>query len=124
MKARKVRIYLSPEQRKQIDQWLDTARWTYNQCVADTKDGSVPLLLKNLRALFVNSAGLALQGASWVEKCAPYEIRDKAMPDLVGAEHACRAKNMADGSWRGSAAVWLQASAQERQVPVHTDGQR
>lgn len=62
--------------------------------MAHTKDGSVPLAVKNLRSLFVNSAGLALQGASWAA-AYPFEIRDGAMRDLVEAHHACRAKNQA-----------------------------
>lgn len=79
-------------QKKTIAKWIDTSRWTYNQCVHAAKDVHVPLRLGTMRELFVNADGLDFHGAQWA-KIVPYEIRDGALRDLIDANSACHAKN-------------------------------
>ena len=86
-KARKIRVYPNPRQRSLLQQWFGTARWIYNQCVAQVKTLTTK---KALRTAIVNNDNYATEN-TWVRQ-VPYEVRDAAMVDLINARKSNLAK--------------------------------
>ena len=87
MRARKVRIYPTAEERKILRKWMGTARWTYNQCLARVNEGAKKTK-KALRALCLNAEAKL---EDWVYE-TPYDVRDEAMNDLLKAFKTCFSK--------------------------------
>src|SRR5271169_3200805 len=56
-RARKIRIYPTPKQRVLLKEWMDTTRWTYNQCVALIENDHVAKTKTALRARCLNAKG-------------------------------------------------------------------
>jgi transposase len=85
---RRIRLMPTPKQRETLKQWVGTARWTYNQCVAAFRDKSVEhTTAKALRAHCVNSdAPLVREHTDWLLK-VPYDVRDEGMRDFRKALH-------------------------------------
>jgi hypothetical protein len=86
------RLYPSKFQRKDLNKWFGTARWTYNQVVASLRasphDPSKYAVVKKLRNDFVNKKNSNNEenfaDKPWVTK-TPYDIRDAALDDVVKA---------------------------------------
>lgn len=82
-RARKIRLLPSIEQKKILNQWFGTARWTYNQCLAYWKEtGFINKKLHRLK--LVNNELYAETDKQWVLE-TPYNIRDEAMNDFLKA---------------------------------------
>ena len=80
MKVRKIRLFPNENQRKILNKWFGTARWTYNR-VLDAINNNVPRNKKNLRNLCVNEKAFKPEN-KWVLE-TPYDIRDGAMNDVL-----------------------------------------
>jgi putative transposase len=79
--SQKWRIFPSKEERKLIDQWIGTARWTYNKSVeVGKKEGWQRITQKHLRSRHINNEVVP----QWALE-TPYEIRDQAAMDLKNA---------------------------------------
>lgn len=80
-KAKKIKLRLTAKQKSLINQWFDTARWTYNQVVQGINEGVVKDVLSEVRSKYVNNCNYP-KGTdnAWVTH-TPYEIRDAAMVD-------------------------------------------
>lgn len=81
-RAHKTRLYPTKEQQETLKQWMGTARWTYNQCVAALKARTVKGQKKALRAWTMNEETLGKD--HWALK-TPYDIRDEGMNDVLKA---------------------------------------
>ena len=88
MRSRKVRLYPTADERLQLRKWIGTARWTYNECLANTNKG-VAKTKKSLRAKCLNEDASLPE---WVYE-TPYDVRDEAMNDLLKAFVTCFAKD-------------------------------
>ena len=82
-RARKIRLFPSPDEAATLRHWVSTARWKYNACLAAVKDGT-PRTLAALRAACLNADSPALQTNPWAAE-TPYDVRDEALRDLLKA---------------------------------------
>lgn len=82
-RVKKIKLRPTSEQRKKLNQWFGTARWTYNRCVAAIREHGCDRSKKELRSRCVHN-NLWEKENSWVLE-TPYEIRDQAMNDLLEA---------------------------------------
>ena len=80
-KARKIRIYPNAEQREKLQQWIGTARWTYNECLRAIQNEDTPKIKKAPRARVPNNEAINAMKKPWIRE-TPYDIRDAAMDDL------------------------------------------
>ena len=118
-----IKLFPSSEQKRTLNKWFGTARWTYNQCVAtylekskadreaclvsagagekQGQEKSEPITASLLRSLHVNAAcfkkGMPHGSDDWVLKC-PYEVRDGGMRDAMQAQKSNWAKFKKDPS--------------------------
>ena len=98
-KAIKIKLYPSKEERDKLNQWMGTARWTYNRCLEiynnrvtkselkklkkrTTKD-EIGMVMKDMRTYIVNNIHYREEN-QWVLN-TPYMIRDAAARELVTA---------------------------------------
>lgn len=81
-KTIKIRVYPNSDQKRILNRWFDTARWTYNQVVEAIRKGA-PRKKKELRAKCVNNDNFKDQN-QWAKE-TPYDIRDEAMNDVLKA---------------------------------------
>jgi len=88
MHARKVRLYPTADERVVLRKWIGTARWTYNECLANTNKG----IAKNKKALRATCLNEDAKLPEWVYE-TPYDVRDEAMNDLLKAFKTCFAKD-------------------------------
>lgn len=79
MKAKVIQIYPTAHQKKILNKWFGTARWTYNRCVSSSKDGVKTM--KALRALHIHNT-LYEDENEWVTE-TPYEIRDYMLRQMT-----------------------------------------
>lgn len=70
---------------------MGAARWLYNAALAAVREKRVPLNLKALRALLLNSDSDAMKQHAWLRD-VPYDVRDEAIRDLVKAYQSNLAK--------------------------------
>jgi len=90
MKAMKIRIFPTNEQKQILSKWFGTCRWTYNQCVNSFQTKTSKAKKKDLRARHVNNDNFKEEN-TWVPE-TPYDIRDEAMNDFLKALKATKAK--------------------------------
>lgn len=90
IRARKIRVYPTLEQRKVINKWFDSARFVYNHCVATFPDVTKKVTRTELRNLTSKNAEFKEKNA-WIDG-VPYEILDSAIVDLDKARRAHAAK--------------------------------
>lgn len=83
MKAHKIRLYPTKEQKQILNQWLGACRWTYNKCVQAIQEKKVKANKKSLRSFCVNNDAL-IEEHKWAVNI-PYDIRDEAMADVLKA---------------------------------------
>ena len=84
-KVKKIRLFPTKQQKKILNNWFGTARWTYNQVLAGLEsDQKKSFNLKDLRARFVNNGLYEGTDKAWVID-TPYDVRDAAMIDVVNA---------------------------------------
>ena len=81
-KAKKIRLFPTPQQQCTLLRWFGTVRWTYSQCIASCAIGKQPSTPARMRALHVNSDALGLP--SWIKE-TPYDVRDEAVRDFLKA---------------------------------------
>src|SRR6266511_3907177 len=76
-KALKIRLYPNSEEKQKLLKWIDTACWTYNQCLKNKNK-------KYLRANYITTRSKKFKDPNikWVLD-TPYHIRDAAMLDLL-----------------------------------------
>lgn len=79
--SRKIRVHPTEEQRKILEKWFHTARWTYNKTVEAIATGT-KIAKQTLRNACVNK--IALVNEKWVTE-TPYDIRDEAMISVINA---------------------------------------
>ncbi len=87
IRARRIRIFPTPDQKNNLHQWFGAVRFLYNRAVEESRKPNVEsseLTLKSLRAKFMNST-------DWLKK-VPYDIRDGALRDFDKARKAFFAK--------------------------------
>jgi putative transposase len=90
LKAIRLRVYPTHEQKQLLNQWFGVCRWTYNQCAHAINEKRIRLNKKELRAAFLNNTNFETVN-TWV-KDVPYDIRDEAMNDALKAVKAHKAK--------------------------------
>jgi len=81
IRARKIRIYPTPQQRKKIKEWIGTSRYVYNRCLEAIKDGKNNINFYELRNKFVIAKNNDLV-EEWELK-TPKDIRAGAIQDLI-----------------------------------------
>lgn len=85
-KCRKIKVYLTEEQRETMRKWFGVATWTYNRCVDMFRSGQLlgteQSWAKTLRAYCVNADAPMLADKPWVLD-TPCRVREAAMLDLV-----------------------------------------
>lgn len=97
-KVKKIRLFPSKQQKQTLNQWLGTARWTYNQVLAGLKsDDKLSFKLKDLRSRFINNELYEDTERAWVIN-TPYDVRDAAMMDVLNAYKSNFAKKRKDPS--------------------------
>lgn len=82
-KCRKIKLFPNTSQKKILNKWFGTARWTYNQCVNALKNKTAYKSKKDLRNKFINSK-VFTKDNKWVTE-TPYDVRDEVMIDLLKA---------------------------------------
>lgn len=88
LKAIRIRVYPTKEQKQIISKWFGVARWTYNQC-ANALNEDKSYNKKSLRSKFVNNVNFESEN-QWVTE-VPASIRDEAMMDVLKAWKAYKA---------------------------------
>ncbi|KAL6066362.1 Transposase [Balamuthia mandrillaris] len=82
-KVRKIRLFPTSLQKAVLAKWFGASRWTYNQCLAGVKDGSVKRTMTALRKRYLNQKDVP-DLPLWVLE-TPFDVRDEGMRDLVKA---------------------------------------
>jgi putative transposase len=90
LKAVRIRVYPTKEQKKTLSEWFGVCRWTYNQVADAINNKSVFANKKAMRAAFVNNDNFKEQNT--FVKDVPYAIRDEAMNDALKALKSWQAK--------------------------------
>lgn len=74
-----IRLYPTPAQRATLNQWIGTARWTYNRAltVANERGFTLQMLRENV----VDAVNFATEN-TWVT-ATPYDIRQDVVRDLI-----------------------------------------
>lgn len=90
LKAVRIRVYPTKDQKKTLERWLGVCRWTYNQVVQAINSKAVFANKKAMRAAYVNVDNFKDKN-QWV-KDVPYDTRDEAMNDALKAQQAWNAK--------------------------------
>jgi putative transposase len=86
-KAIKIRVLPSEDQKRKLNAWIGTTRWTYNQGLTILKDEGIKgnLDIKILRSRVVNNDLYKDKPElKWVLE-TPYDVRDDAIRDLIKA---------------------------------------
>jgi transposase len=86
----KLELCLTQGQKKVLNKFIGTARWTYNRCLAkmrETFEKEKRMLSgKELRELCVNKRSLEREETtSWAASSCPAQLRDEALFDLLSA---------------------------------------
>ena len=84
MRAHKIRIYPTKQQKKTLSHWFGSTRWTYNRCVAAINAKTCRATKKELRAYTINALALAETDFKWALG-TPYDVRDEGMSDVLKA---------------------------------------
>ena len=124
-KARKVRVYPTPEQRIILAVWFGAARWTYNQTIEWMRgqpQGST-ISIKGIRDHCVSVEKLKREGRT-VLLGVPYDVRDDGARDALKA----RASNLAQckkSKLRGKAAhkfelKFRSRKARQESISIHS----
>ena len=82
-RVRKIKLKPTPEQKRILNGWFGTARWTYNQCLKAIEEYGCERSETALRASCINN-DLWRERNCWVKQ-TPYDIRNAAMCDLLKA---------------------------------------
>ena len=90
-KSRKIRIYLDKQQQKQIDHWLDVARYVYNQTVEHLRQPKTKANWKAIKGGVLDSLP---------DFCAdvPYQIKSVAVRDACIAVREAKKKYAKSGN--------------------------
>ncbi|KAL6069199.1 Transposase [Balamuthia mandrillaris] len=90
-KVRKIRLFPTSLQKAVLAKWFGASRWTYNQCEAGVKDGSVKRTMTALRKRYLNQKDVPDLPLRVLE--TPFDVRDEGMRDLVKAYASNLAKH-------------------------------
>lgn len=80
MRAKKIKLYPTVDQKTVLNHWFGSRRWVYNQClnyINQKKQKRLPSM-KELRSLFLNGKEM-----STFSNGTPFDIRDGGMIDLL-----------------------------------------
>lgn len=82
LKARKIKLYPTTQEKEKLRKWFGAARWTYNKCLEHIRSehSNDKMNKKILRSKFINKE--VIQEKEYI-KDVPYDIRDEAMADLI-----------------------------------------
>ncbi len=83
LKVEKIRIYPSDVQKKTLNQWMGTARWIYNQCLAKLKVDKTTTKDQFRQDILGNKSPVGLANP-WT-KNTPRNIREYALSELLDA---------------------------------------
>lgn len=89
-RSRKVRLYLSTDQKEVMRKWFGTVRWTYNQCV-DFHTETNRSDLQELRDAFLKQEKFKGTEREWV-LFTENDVRDNAIQDFVKAVDTTKLK--------------------------------
>jgi putative transposase len=89
-RSRKVRLYLSTEQKEVMRKWFGTVRWTYNQCV-DYHGENNKSDLRSLRDAILKQENYKGTDKEWV-LFTDNDVRDNAIQDFVKAVETTKLK--------------------------------
>jgi putative transposase len=92
IKSKKIKLYLTAEQRKLVRQWEGTSRFCYNQTVALLKDGSIKSSWKSLKTALIDEL------PEWA-KPVPYQIKSIAVRDACQATSNAKVKAKNTGTY-------------------------
>ena len=82
LKTTKIRLFPTRAQRRILNSWFGTARWTYNRILAWMKEHGVSFDAEQLRARFINKPAYEGTPFEWVID-TPYDVRDAALTELL-----------------------------------------
>jgi len=82
MKVVKIQLYPNEVQKRILNTWMGTVRWTYNQCLNAINKKESSITKKELRSLFLNKDSACYKDNDWLAH-TPYDVRDEAMIDLI-----------------------------------------
>lgn len=82
-RTRKIKLKPNPGQKRILNQWFNTARWTYNRCVNAITEQGIERSQKALRAHCLHNS-LFITNNCWVTQ-TPFDVRDAAMQDVLKA---------------------------------------
>lgn len=82
LKAKKIKLYPTTQEKEKLMKWFGAVRWTYNKCLehVQTDHTSDKMNKKLLRSKFINKD--VIEDKEYV-KDVPYDVRDEAMADLI-----------------------------------------
>ena len=83
-KVKQIRLFPTKQQKKILNNWFGTVRWTYNQVLAAMIANGVTFNKQDLRSRFVNNDVFKGTDKEWVLQ-TPYDVRDAAMMDVLQA---------------------------------------
>ena len=83
-KVRCIRLFPTKDERRKLQEWMGTVRWTYNQCLVAVEKG-VKRSQKELREKHIKNTVFENDPAlKWVLN-TPWDMRDEAARDLLKA---------------------------------------
>ena len=80
LKARKIKLYPTTQEKQILTRWFGATRWTYNKCLEYIQTNKDGMNKKTLRTKFINKD--VIEDKDYV-KNVPYDVRDEAMSDLL-----------------------------------------
>jgi len=118
-KVKKIRLFPTTKQKRVLNKWFGTARWTYNQVLAGLKNDSEKSLNRTeLRSRFVNNGLFEGTEKAWVTD-TPYDIRDAAMIEVINAYESNYAKKRKNPSHRFSL-KFRSRQAESQAITIHS----
>jgi putative transposase len=91
LRASKLRLFPTSEQRRLFSKFADTERWVYNQAVEAVEKRGISKNIKVLRSELVNNASPLVEANPWCRD-VPYDVRDEAVRDVLKTYNANFAK--------------------------------
>jgi transposase len=85
LRAKGVKIHPTDDDKDIIDQWIDTSRFVYNQCVAHSRDVTMPSTKRDAKNLFRDYVRLVvMKDNEWLQGVNA-TIIDNAVVDFINA---------------------------------------
>lgn len=91
LKAVRIRVYPTKEQKKLLNTWFGAARWTFNHCADYINKNMKTVTRKDLQLQVLRNDNVNIQMNAWVVS-TPAQIRGGALIDAINALKAHKAK--------------------------------